>query len=942
MATHFFIGTAVVLGFAAIALVIIAMLWMVTSWQHNCENCCSGYMLLETAKNSPSEVKTIIVWLFALCSFGTILLLFIESGTIDGFDSDLDATEDFVTKAIAAQGATLATFASTLEGFDFELATINNETVTNHTYVLDEIARVETIAALGAEAVAGADGADGAAGLDGIHCWDLDHDGNCTIDADPLINEDKNGDGNCTAADCLGTHCWDHDSDFVCDLVTEDKNGDGICSSLDCVGAAGAAGTNGTHGTNGTDGAPGTNGTDGADGFHCWDLNENRLCDLLTEDLNQDGNCTVADCTHYANGSIELNKVEGPYIDFKYAFASGADTRMKLEENGLSFYTGGDGNLQHAVSINQAQHVGIGTKTPSYPLHIVEGGVGWNQLRVYSNSSSLSKAGISLYHGLASSDLVLQHSPSGAGLLHNRGGNLSVMAESLHLYSNDNPSTEAVHINTAGQVGIAMRNTGGYELAVGGSALITGELKLGGGATELTPRNPASLTHPAAGSKKLFLDSTNGDALSTIDSNGAVESVHPPRTAYVTLQEATRTELTNSLSSDPMSAGEHRLFLDLTDSLKLTRMDHTGAFTVVETAGSSSSTENATINNYYTVASTIGSNITVTASTPYYECQKDEHNIPWIECTGMAANSWTQLDPPLKWRKLCNGMVVFNGKANRAVDLWTGRDICTLPEGYWPDQIVVTIAVHSNGYACINSISTVGLVRVQCVGTSSTPSSVTFDGSYYAATPGYTEPSASSDTLYATNPYYDCQKSEHSTAWTTCDVVSNGWTENAEVPFKFRRLCNGMVTVMGRVVPGSSTQAGKTLCTLPVGFRPNTTMSMVVFMYNSFTCFLTVAPTGVATVTCPGTSNTGEVMVQANYYVQEPTISYTDLPLSPLNGAGYTDFDSYSRAQMNLTLYTDPLYADESRMFLDADNNDRLTVMDEFGQFVSLNSSSFG
>ena len=35
----------------------------------------------------------------------------------------------------------------------------------------------------------------------------------------------------------------------------------------------------------------------GLDGINCWDLNQNGVCDLPTEDINLDGNCTAVDCT---------------------------------------------------------------------------------------------------------------------------------------------------------------------------------------------------------------------------------------------------------------------------------------------------------------------------------------------------------------------------------------------------------------------------------------------------------------------------------------------------------------------------------------------------------------------------------------------------------------------------------------------------------------------
>lgn len=84
-----------------------------------------------------------------------------------------------------------------------------------------------------------------------------------------------------------GINCWDLDEDGTCDLGTEDTNNDGICSVLDCRGEDGTDGVNGTNGSN---------GADGQDGVNCWDLNTNGVCDLGTEDTNNDGICSVLDC----------------------------------------------------------------------------------------------------------------------------------------------------------------------------------------------------------------------------------------------------------------------------------------------------------------------------------------------------------------------------------------------------------------------------------------------------------------------------------------------------------------------------------------------------------------------------------------------------------------------------------------------------------------------
>lgn len=49
-------------------------------------------------------------------------------------------------------------------------------------------------------------------------------------------------------------------------------------------------------GVPGPAGTPGTDGTDGANGLNCWDLNDNGICDIGSEDINGGGSCDVVDC----------------------------------------------------------------------------------------------------------------------------------------------------------------------------------------------------------------------------------------------------------------------------------------------------------------------------------------------------------------------------------------------------------------------------------------------------------------------------------------------------------------------------------------------------------------------------------------------------------------------------------------------------------------------
>ncbi len=61
-----------------------------------------------------------------------------------------------------------------------------------------------------------------------------------------------------------------------------------------CLG--GCSGDDGRDGAAGTDGAPGSSGTDGTNGLNCWDLNQNGVADLATEDTDKNGTVDVNDC----------------------------------------------------------------------------------------------------------------------------------------------------------------------------------------------------------------------------------------------------------------------------------------------------------------------------------------------------------------------------------------------------------------------------------------------------------------------------------------------------------------------------------------------------------------------------------------------------------------------------------------------------------------------
>ena len=99
----------------------------------------------------------------------------------------------------------------------------------------------------GATGAQGPTGPTGATGTQGTACWDLNGDGECTIDlSNPERNEDKNGDGSCTAADCTGA--------------------EGATGSTGAQGPQGATGAQGTQGPTGPTGAAGPSGPTGTTG----------------------------------------------------------------------------------------------------------------------------------------------------------------------------------------------------------------------------------------------------------------------------------------------------------------------------------------------------------------------------------------------------------------------------------------------------------------------------------------------------------------------------------------------------------------------------------------------------------------------------------------------------------------------------------------------------
>src|SRR2546425_1007660 len=178
----------------------------------------------------------------------------------------------------------------------------------------------------GEQGVPGATGADrpttrtGATDKQSTASWVLYGDGECTIDlSNPERNEDKNGDGSCTAADCTGA-----EREIRRTGAQGPLGATGATCATDATGATGAQGAQGPQGDQGSVGAQGATGPQGEQGvpratgaqgptffflmirrpprstlfpyttlFRSIDLSNPER----NEDKNGDGSCAAADCT---------------------------------------------------------------------------------------------------------------------------------------------------------------------------------------------------------------------------------------------------------------------------------------------------------------------------------------------------------------------------------------------------------------------------------------------------------------------------------------------------------------------------------------------------------------------------------------------------------------------------------------------------------------------
>ncbi len=153
----------------------------------------------------------------------------------------------------------------------------------------------------------GPPGADGEDGLDGISCWDLDSSGTCEV-----ATEDLNADNECTPLDCKGEK---GDQGEVGAEGPQGPQGEtGPQGAQGPQGETGLQGPQGLQGETGPQGPPGVDGEDGLDGISCWDLDSSGTCEVATEDLNEDNECTPLDCKGEKGDQGEQGEVgpEGP------------------------------------------------------------------------------------------------------------------------------------------------------------------------------------------------------------------------------------------------------------------------------------------------------------------------------------------------------------------------------------------------------------------------------------------------------------------------------------------------------------------------------------------------------------------------------------------------------------------------------------------------------
>ena len=143
---------------------------------------------------------------------------------------------------------------------------------------------------VGFNGTSGTDGKNGASGINGV-----DGKSVCTNMSSSLaISSTTLSEGS------MATSTFDPDS---CTLVLGMPKGDvGAAGAKGEKGDTGSAGAKGDKGDMGTAGAKGDKGDAGTAGLNCWDLNENGIKDISTEDTDKNGVVDVNDCRKKTKG----------------------------------------------------------------------------------------------------------------------------------------------------------------------------------------------------------------------------------------------------------------------------------------------------------------------------------------------------------------------------------------------------------------------------------------------------------------------------------------------------------------------------------------------------------------------------------------------------------------------------------------------------------------
>ena len=92
--------------------------------------------------------------------------------------------------------------------------------------------------------------------------------------------------------------------------------------AISLLAGAFVAGCSGDDGKDGDPGPAGTAGTAGTPGINCWDLNQNGVADLATEDTNKDGKVDTNDCRTPSGAYDAVSLHKGYFTENAYTGAT--------------------------------------------------------------------------------------------------------------------------------------------------------------------------------------------------------------------------------------------------------------------------------------------------------------------------------------------------------------------------------------------------------------------------------------------------------------------------------------------------------------------------------------------------------------------------------------------------------------------------------------------